>query len=174
MLAMGANVMAATPVHPKAPADPCVINHERIIYWMTKRGELPVNATEEQKALALKAYIGKKSFEHAKLPGEFAAKVRAAEFLVPQSELKHKHSLHKASAAIEKAQKKAKEIAEAGNFKVGRLLSIQEGFTPYYPRYSFAESLDAAGGGGAVPPSPTIEPGSQEVKVNVTLVYEIQ
>jgi len=110
MLAMGANVMAATPVHPKAPADPGVINHERIIYWMTKRGELPVNATEEQKALALKAYIGKKSFEHAKLPGEFAAKVRAAEFLVPQSELKHKHSLHKASAAIEKAQKDNQDV----------------------------------------------------------------
>jgi len=110
MLAVGANAIAATPVHPKAPADPGVINKERIIYWMTKRGELPANATDEQKAQALKAYIGQKSFEHAKLPGEFAAKVRAAELLVPQSELKHKHGLHKASAAFEKAQKDNQDV----------------------------------------------------------------
>lgn len=75
--------------------------------------------------------------------------------------------------AIKKAQEKAEAIAEAGGFSIGRLLSIQEGSSPVFPRFAFAEALDS-GIGGAVPaPAPTIEPGSQDVVVNVTLVYEI-
>ncbi|MDA1337339.1 MAG: SIMPL domain-containing protein [bacterium] len=71
--------------------------------------------------------------------------------------------------AIEKAKAKAQALAKAGGFKVGRLLSIQEGFAPS-PRYDFAISESATGGA----PSPSIEPGSQEVKVNITLTYEIK
>ncbi|MEK7542659.1 MAG: SIMPL domain-containing protein [Patescibacteria group bacterium] len=75
--------------------------------------------------------------------------------------------------AIQKAKEKAEAVARAGGFKVGRLLSIQEDGGPIYPFY---EKLDT-GFGGVVPasaPSPVIEPGSQKVKVFVTLVYEIQ
>jgi len=77
--------------------------------------------------------------------------------------------------AIHKAQKKADEIAKAAGFRVGRLLSLQEGggFIPT----SFFTERDAFGIGGAVPQaasSPTIEAGSQEVTITVTLRYEIQ
>ena len=75
--------------------------------------------------------------------------------------------------AIQKAKEKAEAVAKAGGFSVGRLLSIQEGGGPiYYPLYDQALEY---GKGGAVPsaPAPTIEPGSQEVKIFVTLVYEI-
>ena len=74
------------------------------------------------------------------------------------------------AAAIRKAKEKAKVIAKAGGFKVGRILSIEEaGF--FSPRYAFETlSLDSAGGA----PSPTIEPGSQEVSVNLIVVYEIR
>lgn len=71
--------------------------------------------------------------------------------------------------AISKAIEKAKGIARAGNFSVGRLLSIEEGggYSPVY-------SLKAFGGESAVFPSPTIEPGTQETSVTVTLRYEIK
>jgi uncharacterized protein YggE len=75
--------------------------------------------------------------------------------------------------AIRKAQDKAKSIAKAGGFSVGKLLSISEGSNNnYYKRdYAFAEMAMADGVGGA---APMIEPGSQDVSVNVTLTYEIR
>ena len=72
--------------------------------------------------------------------------------------------------AIEKAKTKAKALADAAGFKVGRLLSIQEGFVSF-PRYDDFVTLESAGRGA---PAPTIEPGSQEVNVNITLTYEIR
>lgn len=72
--------------------------------------------------------------------------------------------------AIQKARAKAEIIAEAGGFRVGRLLSIDEGYSYYYG-YGGAES-DYKTVSSA--PAPTIEPGSQDVTVNVTLRYEIQ
>jgi len=74
--------------------------------------------------------------------------------------------------AIAQAQEKAESIAKAGGFHVGRLLSIDEGFTPYY-NYGL-EAKTAYGIGGDVSPAPSIEPGSQEIKVNVTMRFEIR
>lgn len=77
--------------------------------------------------------------------------------------------------AIKKAQKKAQSIADAGGFKLGRLLSISEGSQSPPVMFSRAFAEDAAfgiGGGGAS--GPTIEPGSEDVVVNVTLTYEIR
>lgn len=74
--------------------------------------------------------------------------------------------------AIAKAKDKAKAIAKAGGFGLGRLLSIDEGYSggPIYMR------ADAGFSKGApeAAPAPTIEPGSQDVLVNVTLRYEIK
>ena len=74
--------------------------------------------------------------------------------------------------AISKAKEKAKELAKAGGFRIGRLLSINEGFYPVYGR-----GIGAAYGVGgdlekAAPP--TIEPGSEDVVVSVNLSYEIK
>ena len=76
--------------------------------------------------------------------------------------------------AIQNAQKKAKEIAKAGDFRVGRLLSLQEGGgfvpSPYFAEraFGFDEAVSQAIS------VPTIEAGSQEVTIIVTLSYEIQ
>ena len=74
--------------------------------------------------------------------------------------------------AITKAKAKAKLIAKAGGFSLGRLLSIDEGGSaPVYYKTLGAESF-----GGIAPsaaPSPAIETGSQEIRVTVTLRYEI-
>ncbi|TWX58484.1 immune inhibitor A domain-containing protein [Colwellia hornerae] len=62
-----------------APADAGVINKERILYWLEKRGELSINATEEQKKQALTDYLIKKSFKPKALPLALSKKVVAAE-----------------------------------------------------------------------------------------------
>lgn len=75
--------------------------------------------------------------------------------------------------AIGKAIAKAKGIARAAGFRVGRLLAIDEGFSPvpYYRAGGFA-TLEAKSADAGAPPE--IEPGSQDVVVNVTLTYEIE
>jgi len=75
--------------------------------------------------------------------------------------------------AIAKARTRAELIAKAGGFKVGELLSLEEG-----GGYPIADYRYGIGGGMekslAAPASPQIQPGSQEIIVNVTLRYEIR
>ncbi|MCK6462321.1 MAG: SIMPL domain-containing protein [Candidatus Pacebacteria bacterium] len=73
--------------------------------------------------------------------------------------------------AIAKAIAKAESMAEAGNFKLGRLLSISEG--GFIPRFGFEKAAFGMGGDTDSNP-PQIEPGSQEITVNVVLTYEIR
>jgi uncharacterized protein YggE len=75
--------------------------------------------------------------------------------------------------AIEKAKKRAEAVAEAGGFRLGKLLSIEDS---YYPIYGY-EALGKGGAGEAVRasvPMPTVEPGSQEITVTVILRYGIK
>jgi len=75
--------------------------------------------------------------------------------------------------AIEKAKAKAKSIAEAGGFTLGRLLEISENAGGMNPYYSRGVSMDMVGAKeGYI--APVIEAGSQEVEIQVTLRYEIQ
>lgn len=75
--------------------------------------------------------------------------------------------------AIKKAEKKAKEIARAGNFRVGKLVSLYEdqGISPVY-------SGDRGMGGDVMMEnkavSPVIEPGTQSDTVRMTVTYEIK
>jgi hypothetical protein len=76
--------------------------------------------------------------------------------------------------AITQARAKAEMIAGSGGFTVGRLLSIDEGgASPIYYE-SAMKSASYGMGGGIAAPAPTIEAGSQDVTVNVTLRYEIK
>ena len=75
--------------------------------------------------------------------------------------------------AISRAKEKAEAIAEAGGFRLGRLLSIEEqgGGVPYpYPAYL----KESAIGFGGADVTPSVEPGSEKVSVAVTLRYEIK
>ncbi|RLC37626.1 hypothetical protein DRH29_00835 [candidate division Kazan bacterium] len=75
--------------------------------------------------------------------------------------------------AIERAKDKARAIADEANIKLGKIISIDQDIIHPSP---FREiTFDAGfGGGEEVDISPSIEPGSQEIKVTVTLVYEIK
>lgn len=77
--------------------------------------------------------------------------------------------------AISKAKVKAESIASAGGFSLGRLLSIEEGSSsPIYPMYGMGGGLDMAKSiRSEAVPTPTIEPGSKETNITVTLKYEI-
>jgi len=75
--------------------------------------------------------------------------------------------------AIQKAKEKAQLIAKEGGFSVGRILEINENFyTPYAPRMEMAVSSYAMDEDMAMP-APTIEPGSQEITVQINIRYEI-
>lgn len=78
--------------------------------------------------------------------------------------------------AIAKAKVKAKLVAAAGGFGVGRLLSIEENGYPSYPQPAYV-MREAYGRGGARDDAKmvsSIEPGSEDVRVTVTLRYEIR
>lgn len=67
--------------------------------------------------------------------------------------------------AIKQAREKAKSMAKAGGFRVGRLISIQEGFSGPPIIYALEAKVSAGS---------SLEPGSQEIISNVTLIYEIR
>ncbi|MEK9180112.1 MAG: SIMPL domain-containing protein [Patescibacteria group bacterium] len=74
--------------------------------------------------------------------------------------------------AFDKAREKAKSIARASGVRLGRVVNVSEsGGYPPIPYY--AKGLEAGFGGDAVA-APTIEPGSQEVQVSVSITYELR
>ncbi|MEX2410415.1 MAG: SIMPL domain-containing protein [Candidatus Paceibacterota bacterium] len=75
--------------------------------------------------------------------------------------------------AIKQAKEKAKSIAKAAGVKLGKLIYISENVnSPYY--YNVREESLGMGGSDMAYSAPSIEPGSQEVRVNVNLTYEIK
>lgn len=77
--------------------------------------------------------------------------------------------------AITKAQRKAEMIADAADFRIGKLLTITEGTTPVYARsYGYDDSYAFGLESEKAAPAPVIEPGSAEIKITVTLNYEIE
>lgn len=78
--------------------------------------------------------------------------------------------------AIQDAKEQAKALAEAGGFRLGRLVSVNEsgGYLPYNKSFAQEADLQGRGGSGAPLPAPNLEPGSEQVTVQVNLVYEIR
>ncbi|OGZ41607.1 MAG: hypothetical protein A3C80_00185 [Candidatus Ryanbacteria bacterium RIFCSPHIGHO2_02_FULL_45_43] len=74
--------------------------------------------------------------------------------------------------AIAKAKEKAQAVATAGGFRLGKLISIDEGFYAPVPYYKLGVGGEVASRADTTPPS--IEPGSEEVRVNVTLRFAIE
>jgi len=72
--------------------------------------------------------------------------------------------------ALENAKRKALELAEAAGVRLGRIVGISEdpGYVP--PPLFYDRAAEGFGGGDG---AAKIEPGSQDVAVNVTVEYEI-
>jgi len=75
--------------------------------------------------------------------------------------------------AITKAKIQAEQVAKAGGFRLGRLLGIQTD-SGYRPVYDYGMGGAGAKVMSAEIPTPTIQPGSQDVSVSVTMQYEIE
>lgn len=73
--------------------------------------------------------------------------------------------------AIEKARQQAEAIAQAGGFKIGRLISVDENSASPYPARIMGVYAEKA---SSVATPSVIEPGSQEITATVTLRYEIK
>lgn len=74
--------------------------------------------------------------------------------------------------AFQKARAKADAMAKQNNVRIRKVITFSE-FNGGYPRPMYAKAeMDSFGGGVATPPQ--IEPGSQEVTVNVSVTYEIR
>ncbi|PCI20307.1 hypothetical protein COB64_02160 [Candidatus Wolfebacteria bacterium] len=77
--------------------------------------------------------------------------------------------------AIREAKEKAKAVAKSGGFRLGKLLSIQEGGTfVQRPFNDFAFAEVAPRIEPISSPPPIIEPGSEDVVVSVTLTFQIK
>lgn len=72
--------------------------------------------------------------------------------------------------AIKEARDKADSLADTLGVNLGKIVNFSEGFSNEQPRPVYQEK--ALGRGGA-DSAPDIESGSQEIKVNVSLTYEI-
>lgn len=72
--------------------------------------------------------------------------------------------------AIEIAKAKAKAVAKSAGFKLGKLVSLNESFLLPAPPvfFSFREAQVVGAEEGV-----SLEPGSQEIKVNISLTYAI-
>lgn len=74
--------------------------------------------------------------------------------------------------AFAKAKEKAKNIAKASGVKLGKIINVSENQNspnPYYREMSLG-----LGGADAVSPAPNIQPGTQELKLNVSITYSLE
>jgi uncharacterized protein YggE len=76
--------------------------------------------------------------------------------------------------AFRAAREKAEAMAKSAGVKLGRILSVSEYQGGPVSPYAYAEKGGYGMGGGAAVPPPTIEPGSEEITVNVSLNYELK
>lgn len=76
--------------------------------------------------------------------------------------------------ALVNAKEKADALAKVAGAKLGKLVSFNEssnGYAvPYYADYAMEAKTMGIGGGGGMP---EVEPGSQEIIINVTVTYEV-
>lgn len=73
--------------------------------------------------------------------------------------------------ALENATEKAETLAKVAGVKIGKLVSFSESGATQPPVFRQFATLEAVGIGGSA--APDIEPGSQDITVNVTVTYEV-
>jgi len=77
--------------------------------------------------------------------------------------------------AIEKAKEKAALIAEQSGMKIGKIKGVFENYNDYQPIVAYSNAKLEMGMGGAVDlAAPSIQAGQNEIRVEVTLTYEIK
>lgn len=75
--------------------------------------------------------------------------------------------------AFQIAREKAEAMARASGVRLGKVLNVSEYGGPVYPYYA-ERSAYGLGGADLAVPAPTIEPGSEEITVNVNITYSLK
>lgn len=75
--------------------------------------------------------------------------------------------------AIKNAKEKADALAKEAGVKLGRIVSFSESYNDVYPRPMYTKEMATGIGGGGAVPSPNVEPGSQEIMMQINISYEI-
>lgn len=75
--------------------------------------------------------------------------------------------------ALENAKEKADALAKVAGVKLGKIVSFSEYSAVPTPMYKSMEALGMGGGTGDMP-APSVEKGSMDIVVNVTVSYEIK
>jgi hypothetical protein len=76
--------------------------------------------------------------------------------------------------AVENAKVKARELAEVAGLKLGKVVSIAEGASSYYPEPMYDKAYATGMGGGASSVAPEVQPGTQDITENITVVFEVK
>ncbi len=76
--------------------------------------------------------------------------------------------------AIIKAKEKAKEIARVAGMKLGKIVNVYENQANYPSPIRYAKGMDLGAGGVEEIEAPQIETGENEVRVEITVVYEVK
>lgn len=102
------------------------------------------------------------------LPGLGINQIQGVNFEIEDPE---KYLADAREEAFSRAYAKAAAMAKQNGVRLGRVVTFSEGSQgPIYSRYFEAAAMKADIGA----PAPTIEPGSEEVRVNVTVTYELK
>lgn len=88
-------------------------------------------------------------------------------FVDKPEELKNKAR----EAAVKQAKEQALAASKIAGFNLGRVVGFSENTFGQMPVY---RTMEMGGGASAVAPAPQIEPGTQEITINVTLTYLIK
>jgi len=72
--------------------------------------------------------------------------------------------------AIKNAKEKAEKISKTAGFRLGKIISLTE-VSPYETYPMFSKEMSGIGGGNG---QVQIQPGNQEIKVQVNIVFEIR
>lgn len=104
--------------------------------------------------------------------GEGANNVSGPNFTIDEPETLQNEARAK---AIANARAKARTLASAGGFRLGKPVSIYEGYaTPYPARFALESAKVDGMGGDMALPAPTFEPGSEDIRATVSVTYEIR
>ncbi|KKW16299.1 MAG: 26 kDa periplasmic immunogenic protein [Parcubacteria group bacterium GW2011_GWA1_50_14] len=76
--------------------------------------------------------------------------------------------------AFEKARAKASAIVSLSGARLGRVITVGESSGGFQPIYARSEAKFGLGGAADMAPLPSIEPGSQEVQLTVSITYALQ
>jgi hypothetical protein len=75
--------------------------------------------------------------------------------------------------AVSKAKVKAQELAAEAGLKLGKVVSISEGAS-YYPQPMYDKAYASGMGGGGSSVAPEVQPGTQDITENITVVFEVK